>query len=797
MLASFIVALAVGSMAQMTQDQGPGSLTIVRPSGEAAGFCPLEGTKVDAAITGFGVRVTLVQTFKNPTNEPIEAVYTFPLSDSAAVDRMRMQVGDRVIEGIIKRRDEARQIYDAAKAQGQAAGLLDQERPNIFTQSVANIMPGATVRIQISYAELMKYEDGEFVFSFPMTVAPRYLGRTPDASKVSPPIAPKGTTTGASIDLSVDVDAGAPIYDLTSLLHKVSVRQVSPGHDVVKLANEAEVPNRDFILKYRTAGRGVESAFITQSDPDGQGGFFTLVTTPPETPASDQIVPREVIFVLDTSGSQQGFPLAKGKELDHKLIDTLRPDDTFNVLKFNMQVTPLWSSPRHKTEDNLAEANKFIDAMVAGGGTDIHGGLLAALDPPADPHRVRLVVIETDGLIGNENEVLDAIQKHKGKGARVFTFGVGNSVNRFIINAMSQVGKGDSEMVTLADKADAAVERFVKRTQTPILTNLSATFDGVAVEDVLPKEIPDVFDNKPVVLYGRYTQPGHGTVTISGQLGDSLWTKQIDLDFTPNHEAGALPSLWARQKIDDLSAENYLAAFQPDAPTRQAGFQDKIVDVSLKYGVMSEFTSFVAVEPTVINIDGKQRTVHVPVDMADGVSYDTTVGWAQLQNFSVGAVGHYSGGRGGGGGFGGGGAGIGGYGGQAGLNGASLGQGVAQPGFTLSAKAASGSTSLNRFTTTGGTRLSAGVANHDALGFSLLPPDSKIDKTLKNAKGKVEIQIWLNAFTDDVLKAVEKAGMKIDAKNGRLRIVFGTCDAAALKEISKLKEVARIEPLGD
>jgi Ca-activated chloride channel family protein len=743
-----------------------------------AGFCPLEGTKVDAEIAGFGVRVNVVQTFKNPTNEPIEAVYTFPLSDSAAVDRMRMQVGDRVVEGIIKRRDEARQIYEAAKAQGQAAGLLDQERPNIFTQSVANIMPGATVRIQISYAELMRYEDGQFEFSFPMTVAPRYFGRTPDASKVSPPITPEGTTAGANIDLNVDVDAGAPIYGLMSVLHKINVREISASHESVQLADEAEVPNRDFILKYRTAGAGVESAFITQSDPDGKGGFFTLVTTPPETPAADQIVPREVIFVLDTSGSQQGFPLAKGKELDHKLIDTLRPDDTFNVLKFNMQVTPLWSEPRHKTGDNVAEANQFIDAMVAGGGTDIHGGLLAALDPPADPRRVRLVVIETDGLIGNENEVLDAIQKHEGKGARVFTFGVGNSVNRFIINAMSAVGKGDSEMVTLADKADAAVERFVKRTQTPILTNLSAAFDGVAVLDVLPKEIPDVFDNKPVVLYGRYKGAGRGTVTLSGQLGDSYWSKQINLDFTQNSEAGALPSLWARQKIDDLSSENYLAAYQPDAPTRRSDLQDKIVDVSLKYGVMSEFTSFVAVEPTVINIDGRQRTVHVPVEMGDGMSYE--MGGGLVQGIAVtGQIVGARGGGGGGGGFGGGG----------------FGQAPGSTTLNSYGGGTSGATSLNRFKSTGATPMPTHAQNRDV--FGLPTPEAKIDKALKNAKGKVEIQIWLTTFTDAVLKAVENAGMHIDAKNGRLRILFGTCDGLALKGIAKLKEVERIEPLGD
>ena len=331
MVVSLIAALALMSGAQETPAATQGQLAVTRPDGTVTGLCPLKNTDVHATISGFGARVHVVQTFTNPSDTPIEAVYIFPLSDKAAVDSLRIQTGNRVIEGTIKRREEARMIYEQAKAQGQTAALLDQERPNIFTQRIANVMPHEEVKVDISYAEILKYEDSEFEFSFPMTVGQRYLGHVVDPAAISPPISP--TRTGANVHLTVDLDAGAAIQNLTSTLHKVTVERHGTQKARVSLSNLDEIPNRDFILKYRVATDAVQGAFVTHVDPQ-RGGFFTLAVVPPRAPQADQIAAREVIFVIDQSGSQQGFPIEKSKELTLKMIGSLRPGDTFNVLGF-------------------------------------------------------------------------------------------------------------------------------------------------------------------------------------------------------------------------------------------------------------------------------------------------------------------------------------------------------------------------------------------------------------------------------------------------------------------------------
>ncbi|HVL39997.1 MAG TPA: VIT domain-containing protein, partial [Fimbriimonadaceae bacterium] len=269
----------------------PGQLTIIDKDGKPGSLCPLKGTKAHAEVSGFGARVTVVQTFTNPTNQPIEAVYTFPLPHDAAVDRMRMKLGDRVIEGTIRRREEARRIYDAARQAGQAAALLDQERPNIFTQSVANILPKAQVEIEISYVQVLKYEKGTFEFVYPMVVGPRFLGNAADPDKIAPPITPKGTRTGANIELTVNIDAGARLQSLESVLHAVRVDR-RPNGGRVTLSRRDEIPNRDFILRYSTATDSVQNALVTHFEPR-KGGFFSLILLPPKAPTEQQIAPKE------------------------------------------------------------------------------------------------------------------------------------------------------------------------------------------------------------------------------------------------------------------------------------------------------------------------------------------------------------------------------------------------------------------------------------------------------------------------------------------------------------------------
>lgn len=758
----------------------PGQLTAVGKDGRAGILCPLKGTVVNANVSGFGAEVKVVQTFANPSKTPIEAVYTFPLPADAAVNRMRIEVGTRVIEGVIKRRDEARRIYEAAKNAGQAAALLDQERPNIFTQSVANIMPGAQVRVEITYVQLIKYEHAQFEFSYPMVVGPRYLGNAPDPDKIAPPTLSPGVRSGATIDLNVHVDAGAPILGLQSVLHQVNV-QKNGNRATVSLKKADEIPNKDFILRYSVATDAVQTSLITQLDKQ-KGGFFSLAVMPPKVPAASQIAPREIIFVMDQSGSQSGFPIEKSKELTIKMIKSLRPGDTFNVIGFNTVIKPLWVSPQGPSSENMAAASNFVNAMNADGGTNIREGVVAALEGQNDPSRLRIVLFNTDGLVGDEKLILDTIQKRRDK-ARMFTFGIGNGVNRFLIDAMSVEGRGAAEYVTLAESADGAVANFLARTQTPVLTDLTVEFEGVQVSEAFPQALPDVFAGQPIVINGRYAVPGKGRAILKGRLGGEPWTQTVPLDLGSGSQNPALPTLWARKKVDDLTRSNWLATISPE--NRVKNSVDGIVDVALEYRIMTEYTSFVAVEPRVINVGGKLRTVHVPVELTDGAFGVSVDGRPVLLAGNVpGSFGRGSGAGGGSGGL-------------AGKNQIQAGQGLNYVTGNMSTKGKS----------SGGTGGGAGqhidyISYDPADTRPLTDPkdiqaryEHKVSKSLREAKGPVEVMVWLWKVDAKLMETLKAKGLKVAAKDDKMMIVFGSCDVKALKELAALPEVEFIRPI--
>ncbi|RYG16789.1 VWA domain-containing protein, partial [bacterium] len=378
--------------------ENPGQMFIAGRAGRL--LMPLERTSVNAEVAGMGARVTVKQSFYNPSKTPIEAIYTFPLPHDAAVDRMKIRIGDRSIDGTIMRRQEAKETYDKAKAAGQTAALLDQETDNIFTQSVANVMPGRRIEVEISYVQLLKFEDGEFEFSYPMVVGPRFMGQgTPNPGKISPPTLPPGVRSGANIELAVTLHGGAPIQEFRSVLHQV--RASRPDNETVQiaLAKRDEIPNRDFILRYRTAAKDVqESTFATWDD--ATGGHFALVLAPPPQPDETLRSPKEMIFVVDQSGSQSGFPIDKSKELSLALLGTMGPRDSFNVMGFSNEVNPLWPGPRPNTEENRKEAEAFIKGLEANGGTELEKAVVASLSPSVDPERVRVVLFNTDGFAG-------------------------------------------------------------------------------------------------------------------------------------------------------------------------------------------------------------------------------------------------------------------------------------------------------------------------------------------------------------------------------------------------------------
>ncbi len=618
----------------------PGSLDALDRDGNPAGSCPLKHTDVTASVSGFIARVTVTQRFTNPFKDKIEAVYTFPLPNDGAVDSMVMRIGDRTIRGLIKKREEARAIYEHAKQNGNAAALLDQERPNIFTQSVANILPGEDIVVKISYVETLKYEDGWYEFVFPMVVGPRYIpgnmatgqqgtgwspdtDRVPDASRITPPVTPKGTRAGHDISIKVSIDAGVPINKIASKLHEINTVRSGKSKARVTLKDNKTIPNKDFILKYQVAGKDIADAILTHADKK-RGGYFTLIVTPPARVPAKRIIPKEMIFVIDSSGSMSGWPIEKAKETMKHCINNMNPNDTFQLIAFSNNPRPLFDRPQPNTPENREKAMQFLGGSMGGGGTEMLKAVDAVLTPAPDPKRIRIAAFMTDGFVGNDMEILDYLKKYLGN-TRFFSFGVGNGTNRFLLDEMARVGRGEVEYVTLESNGKAAAQKFYERIANPVLADIKIDWGGLRVSSVYPERVPDLYSNKPIIVKGRFAKGGgKGTITISGRAAGKRIVKKLRVSLPASAGGNSvLATLWARERIAEVMREDYygtqLGRPRPDV-------KEIITGLGLEYNLVTQFTSFVAVDEVVVREGGKVRTVPVPVEMTDGVSYEGVFG---------------------------------------------------------------------------------------------------------------------------------------------------------------------------
>jgi len=640
------------AFAAQTQETA-GALQVLNPNGSVKSKCPLKHTDVKAEISGFLSRVVVTQEFENPFQEKIEAVYTFPLPQNAAVDDMTMNIGERIVRGKIMRREEARAVYDAAKSGGQTASLLDQERPNIFTQSIANILPGEQVKITISYVETLKYSDGSYEFVFPMVVGPRYMpgtptgasgggfapdtNRVPDASRISPAPAPAGMRAGHDVSISVSIDAGVPLVGLDSKTHAVDVLRPDNHRAQVGLQNLSEIPNKDFVLRYEVAGKQIQDALLTHRA--DRGGFFTLILQPPDKVVGEDVMPKELVFVLDTSGSMSGMPIEKAKETMKLALDNLYPSDTFNLITFSGDTNILFPAPVSATKENLHKAQAFLDTRQGGGSTEMMKAIKASMDPSDAQGHVRIVCFMTDGYVGNDMEIISEVQKHPN--ARVFAFGIGSSVNRFLLDNMARYGRGEVEYVGLTDDGSAAARRFHERVRNPLLTDIQVDWGSLPVADVYPKQLPDLFGAKPVMLTGRYTAAGSGTVHLKGMMAGKPFTRDINVEFPESEKShDVLATLWARTRVDDLMAQDFGGA---QSGAMKPELQTTITNLGLEYRLMTQFTSFVAVEEMIVTDGGQPRRIDVPVEVPEGVNRDMV--YPQGQSVDGGLAMQFSAGR--------------------------------------------------------------------------------------------------------------------------------------------------------
>lgn len=604
-----LVAIAIAIATTHAQAEETPSLTAVK-SGMDAGACPLKHTSVKAEVSGFLSRVTVTQDFENPFDEKIEAIYTFPLPQSAAVDDLTMLIGNRTVKGTIMRSEDAQKAYANGKQLGKVAALLDQKRPNIFTQSVANIEPNQQIRIVISYVETLKYEDGSYEWSFPMVVAPRYNSQITDQLNYN-------ERAGHDISIELAIDAGLPIESLNSETHETVIDRPNPTRALVRLKNLNTIPNKDFVLKYQVAGSTIEDAVLTHRSE--RGGFFTLILQPPQRVTAEDVMPKELVFVLDTSGSMEGFPIEKAKETMQLALDNLYPHDTFNLITFAGDTEILFDHPVPATPENLRKAKQFLAARKSDGGTEMMKAIKAALESSDSQRHVRIVCFMTDGHVGEDNEILEEVKKHKN--ARVFAMGFSQAPNRYLLDRMAEYGRGEVDYVlatgdtsavdtvavdTTAVATAAVARRFNERVRNPLLTDISIDWSTLPITEVYPKRIPDLFGAKPLILSGRYLSGARGTIVLKGKLAGQNFTRQIPIELPDREDShDVLATLWARRKIDEL--------MRVDGPPKPAETIEQVTELGLKFKLMTQFTSFVAIDEVVFTGGEEARPAVVPI----------------------------------------------------------------------------------------------------------------------------------------------------------------------------------------
>jgi len=609
----------------------PGGGTLAAEVGGKMVTVPLKHTEVSAEVSGYIASVGVVQQFENPYSEKIEATYVFPLPQDAGVNDFVMTIGDRHIRGIIREREEARKIYEEAKSQGYVASLMTQERPNIFTQNVANIEPGKRIDVSIRYFHTLTYKNGWYEWVYPMVVGPRYnpAGSTDGVGAVA-----KGNQgasgqktevqylhpterSGHDIGLTVKVDAGMKIAEMASVNHIAHRRDDGEGGAVVTLDATDAIPNKDFVLRWKVAGESARPAMFVHKDKDGKGGTFSLMIVPPESLASLPRRPLEMVFVVDTSGSMSGRPIAQAKAAVQVALGKMHADDTFQIVKFANSADQLFPTAMPATAENVVESQKYVKAMQGDGGTEMLTGINKAMDFPRDPNRTRVVAFLTDGYIGNEVQILKALHQ-KLEGGRVFSFGVGTSVNRYLLDWMAVVGQGDAAYLSLNEAPEPVMDAYFEKISHPALANVKVECKGMEVTDVYPRRIPELFVGRPIVIAGRFKGAPTGEVVVSGKVGgkEGEAMKFVMSPAGRVTENAGINTVWARMKIADLELEGIWG---------ERNVSQEVKNVALEHGLMSAYTSFIAVDSTRKTEGDHGTTVAVPVPVPEGVRYDTTV----------------------------------------------------------------------------------------------------------------------------------------------------------------------------
>ncbi len=577
---------------------------------------PLKSTQVTAKINGVIAQVNVVQHYANEGSRPIHARYVFPASTRAAVHGMRMQIGEQLVVAQIQERQRAEDTFQTAKIGGQSSSLLTEERPNVFTMKVANIMPGDNVRIELSYTELMVPTDGTYEFVYPAVVGPRYSTVAEADSDdhhqwLKNPYLKAGRDSAATFDMDVRLSGGMEIQEVSCPSHLTDVDWENGSRASISLSpKEKNGGDRDFILRYHLAGEKIQSGLMLYEGE--KENFFVLMVQPPERVTPQAIVPREYIFVVDVSGSMNGFPLNTAKTLLRDLIVGLRPTDRFNVVLFAGAAHSLAPQSLPAEPANLARATQMLDRRQGGGGTELRNALETALSAPPLEGVARSVVVVTDGYIAVERNVFNLIEQHLDQ-TNFFAFGIGSSVNRHLIEGLARVGQGEPFVVCDPESAPSAAQRFRRYIESPLLTDIRIEYGAWETYDLEPAQLSNLFADRPLVVCGKWRGRPSGQIRISGISGQGAYTQTLGLHHMKdalNHDT--LPYFWARARLARLSD------FNPAIEKEET--REEIVNLGLTYHLLTPHTAFVAVDETVRNASGSGDEVDQLLPLPKGVS---------------------------------------------------------------------------------------------------------------------------------------------------------------------------------
>lgn len=593
---------------------------------------PLLDSALKVSIQGDMATVELRQTFQNPSRVPVEAEYLFPLNQRAAVFGMVMQIGDETVQAVIREKEQAEAEFEQAAEDGKAAALLTQHRPNMFTQRIANLMPGLPVEVTLRYVQMVPRIDGQHELVIPLIVGPRY--QSPDLDpelisaeeeplenatwSVSPlPVYPQvagldlpDTVTSERVSLDLTLSGGVAVSGFHSPSHPLDTTEAETGLTAGFAAGKV-MDNRDLVLRYTLGGEDLQAAVLSHQD--ARGGFLSLLAEPPAAADEATATPRELVFVLDTSGSMSGQPMAASKRFMDAALQGLRPGDYFRIIPFASSVRHFSASAIPATAASIRKGRKFVSRLSSGGGTEIDNAVRTAFATRSPEGTMRIVVFLSDGYIGNEARVLRTIREQIGQ-ARIYAFGIGNSVNRYLLDAMADEGRGFSRYVALDEDAMEAAEVMAANLKTPLLTDIEVDWGGLEVSDMTPSRLPDLFAGNSLRIHARYNGARQGRIVLKGLVQGRPAQMPVQLTLTGDEGDAALPLIWARNRIAAL--ERQIAVGD-----RSETAEKEITRLGLDFSLQTRNTSFVAVSQQVVNQTGQTaQAAGVPLPMVSGVT---------------------------------------------------------------------------------------------------------------------------------------------------------------------------------